>query len=74
MRRNLTAAVGIALSSIAALLAILIVLAVVGLHVSLDDPMLGTGIIGVLNGWATLAFCGLLLAAGVFLIVVARRG
>jgi hypothetical protein len=41
---------------------------------SLDDPMFGTGIVGVLNGWASLALYGLLLAAGVVMIVTAWRG
>ena len=41
---------------------------------SLDDPMFGTGIAGVLNGWASLALYGLLLAAGVVMIATAWRG
>jgi hypothetical protein len=41
---------------------------------SLDDPMFGTGIAGVLNGWASLALYAVLLAAGAAMIATARRG
>ncbi len=36
--------------------------------------MFGTGIVGVLNGWASFALFGLLLAAGVVMIFTAWRG
>jgi len=43
-------------------------------HGSLDDPMFGTGIVGVLNGWASLALFCLIFAAGVIMIATAWRG
>jgi hypothetical protein len=50
------------------------VLMLVSEHGSLDEPMFGTGIVGVLNGWASVALYFLLIAAGVVMIATAWRG
>ena len=70
----LEALLGIVLCAITGFVAAFSVLTTVSEGRSLDDPMFGTGIMGVLNGWASLALYGLLLAAGVVMIVTAWRG
>lgn len=70
----LEALVGVVLCALTAFAAIFSVLLLVSERGSLDDPMFGTGIAGVLNGWASLALYGLLLAAGVGMIANAWCG
>ena len=70
----LQALLGITLCAITGFFAAFSVLMLMSERGSLDDPMFGTGIMGVLNGWASLALYGLLLAAGVVMIVTAWRG
>ncbi len=66
---------GVVLCAITGFVALFSVLLLVSERGSLDDPMFGTGIVGVLNGWASLALYGLLLAAGVVMIATtAWRG
>jgi hypothetical protein len=70
----LMALLGVVLCAITGFVAAFSVLMLVSEGGSLDDPMFGTGIAGVLNGWASLALYGLFLAAGVVMIATARRG
>jgi hypothetical protein len=70
----LAALLGVVLCAITGFVALFSVLMLVSERGSLDDPMFGTGIVGVLNGWASLALYGLLLAAGIVMIATARRG
>ena len=64
---------GVVLCGITGFVALFSILLLVSERGSLDDPMFGTGIVGVLNGWASLALYGLLLAAGVVMIATAWR-
>jgi hypothetical protein len=70
----LEALLGIVLCAITGFVAAFSVLMMVSEGRSLDDPMFGTGIAGVLNGWASLALYGLLIAAGIAMIAAAWRG
>jgi hypothetical protein len=70
----LEALLGVVLCAVTGFIAIFCVLMLVSERGSLDDPMFGTGIGGVLNGWASLALFALLLAAGVVMIATAWRG
>jgi hypothetical protein len=70
----LEALLGVVLCAITGFVALFSVLMLVSERGSLDDPMFGTGIAGVLNGWASLALYGLLLAVGVVMIATSWRG
>jgi hypothetical protein len=70
----LMAMLGVVLCAITGFVALFSVLLVGYECGSLDDPMFGTGIVGVLNGWASLALYGLLLAAGIVMIATAWHG
>jgi hypothetical protein len=70
----LEALLGVVLCAATGFIALLMVLLLVLQRGSLDDPMFGTGIAGVLNGWASFALFALLLAAGVVMIATAWRG
>lgn len=70
----LEALLGVVLCALTGFIALFSVLMLVSQRGSLDDPMFGTGIAGVLNGWASLALYALLLAAGVVMIATAWRG
>ena len=70
----LEALLGVVLCSLTGSIALFCVLMLMSQRGSLDDPMFGTGIAGVLNGWASLTLFALLLAAGVVMIATARRG
>jgi hypothetical protein len=70
----LEALLGVVLCSITGFVALFSVLMLVSEGGSLDDPMFGTGIVGVLNGWASPALYGLLLAAGAVMIATGWRG
>jgi hypothetical protein len=70
----LEALLGVVLCAVTGFIALLMVLLLVLQRGSLDDPMFGTGIAGVLNGWASFALFALLLAAGVVMIATAWRG
>jgi hypothetical protein len=65
---------GVVLCALTGSITLFCVLILVSMRGSLDDPMLGIGIAGVLNGWASIALCGLFLAAGVVMIATAWRG
>lgn len=70
----LEALLGVVLCALTGFITLFCVFILVSMRGSLDDPLLGTGIVGVLNGWASIALCGLFLAAGVVMIATARRG
>lgn len=70
----LEALLGVVLCALTGFVALFSVLMLVSERGSLDDPMFGTGIAGVLNGWASLVLYGLLLAAGVVMVANAWRG
>jgi hypothetical protein len=70
----LEALLGVVLTVVIGFVALFSVLMLVSQRGSLDDPMFGTGIAGVLNGWASLALFALLLAAGIVMIATAWRG
>jgi hypothetical protein len=70
----LEALLGVLLCAVTGFIALFCVLILILQRGSLDDPMLGTGIVGVLNGWASIALCGLFLAAGVVMIATGWRG
>lgn len=70
----LEALLGVVLCAVTAFVALFSVLMLVSQGGTLDDPLFGTGIAGVLNGWASLALFALLLAAGVVMVATAWRG
>ncbi len=70
----LEALLGVVLCVVTGFIALFCVLILILQRGSLDDPMFGTGIAGVLNGWASFTLYALLLAAGVLMIATAWRG
>lgn len=70
----LEALLGVVLCALTGFVSLFSILMLVSQHGSLDDPLLGTGIAGVLNGWASLALYVLLLATGIAMIATGWRG
>ena len=70
----LGAVFGVVLCAATSVVAVFSVLMTVSERGSLDDPMFGTGIVGVLNGWASVALYAALLVMGLMMIAAAWVG